>query len=137
MANHNPAESILSKLEKVRQIGDGKCMACCPAHDDKTPSLSVRDTGENMLIHCFAGCCADDVLATVGLTWRDLYRDEGKASFVAAASAASRIIKPPAQIDIERRILQIAAADLRAGLTLSAEDRARVALAKERVEGLA
>ncbi len=31
-----------------------------------------------MLIHCFAGCPADAVLAAVGLTWRDLYAGEAR-----------------------------------------------------------
>jgi len=32
-------------------------MACCPAHDDKDPSLSVTDTEDDkVLVHCHAGC---------------------------------------------------------------------------------
>jgi hypothetical protein len=31
--------------------------ARCPAHEDKTPSLSVRDAeGDKLLTHCFSGC---------------------------------------------------------------------------------
>jgi hypothetical protein len=37
-------------------------------------------------------------------------------------------------LDIERMVLQIAAVDLRAGKTLSTEDRARVELARQRLE---
>jgi hypothetical protein len=39
-------------------------VAPCPSHDDDQPSLSLRD-GENgkLLVHCFAGCDARDVLA--------------------------------------------------------------------------
>jgi hypothetical protein len=41
-------------------------LAKCPAHDDRTPSLSVSD-GENgrALIHCFAGCEARDIIAAL------------------------------------------------------------------------
>ena len=34
----------------------------CPAHDDRTPSLSVRVGARSLLLHCFAGCDATDVL---------------------------------------------------------------------------
>jgi hypothetical protein len=38
----------------------GLCL--CPAHDDRTPSLSVRPGRKRLLFHCFAGCSAEDVL---------------------------------------------------------------------------
>lgn len=42
--------------ESIRLIGrNGKYMACCPFHDDSTPSLSIRD--DIGLFHCF-GCGA-------------------------------------------------------------------------------
>lgn len=32
-------------------------MAPCPAHEDKSPSLSIRDTDDGkILVHCHAGC---------------------------------------------------------------------------------
>lgn len=38
----------------------GLCL--CPAHDDRTPSLSIRPGRTRLLLHCFAGCSAEDVL---------------------------------------------------------------------------
>lgn len=48
-------------------------MACCPAHDDKNPSLSIRE-GENgkVLLKCFAGCLNTAICAAIGLTMSDL-----------------------------------------------------------------
>ena len=40
-------------------------MACCPAHPDRTPSLSVRAGDHIVLFHCFAGCSPDDVRAAL------------------------------------------------------------------------
>lgn len=40
-----------------------KGMACCPAHDDRTPSLGVTLGRKAILFHCFAGCDRSDVLA--------------------------------------------------------------------------
>src|SRR3546814_1361598 len=37
-------------------------MCCCPAHDDRTPSLSVRIGETRLLFKCFAGCDISDVL---------------------------------------------------------------------------
>lgn len=37
-------------------------MCRCPAHDDRTPSLSVRAGERRLLFHCFAGCETADVL---------------------------------------------------------------------------
>lgn len=34
----------------------------CPAHDDRSPSLSVRPGRTRLLLHCFAGCAARDIL---------------------------------------------------------------------------
>ena len=47
---------VLARLRKTRKTKDG-WMACCPAHPDTTPSLSVGigDDGR-ILLNCFAGC---------------------------------------------------------------------------------
>jgi putative DNA primase/helicase len=36
---------------------------CCPAHDDHTPSLSLRDGERGLIVKCWAGYDARDVLA--------------------------------------------------------------------------
>jgi putative DNA primase/helicase len=41
-------------------------MASCPAHDDRTPSLSIRDSDDgHLLVHCHAGCDQERVIATL------------------------------------------------------------------------
>jgi hypothetical protein len=40
-------------------------MTCCPAHDDRSPSLSLSDGERALLVHCFAGCEPRDVLAAL------------------------------------------------------------------------
>ena len=70
----NPTENILSRLEKVKQRQPGQWSACCPAHADKGPSLSVRETPDGaVLLHCFAGCAVKDVVAAMGLELHDLF----------------------------------------------------------------
>ena len=40
-------------------------MCRCPAHDDRTPSLSVRVGDTRLLFKCFAGCDTRDVLRAI------------------------------------------------------------------------
>lgn len=57
----NPPASLEARgREIVERLGGewrrsgGMCH--CPAHDDRTPSLSVRPGERRLLFHCFAGC---------------------------------------------------------------------------------
>jgi hypothetical protein len=62
------ADALLSRLNKVKRVGPGRWMACCPAHPDKTPSLSIREAdGGTVLINDFGGCGAAEIMAAVGL----------------------------------------------------------------------
>lgn len=65
-------ETLLSRLDKLRPNGSNKWMACCPAHDDGSPSLGIKQSDNGtILIHCFAGCSVDDVTASIGMeTWQ-------------------------------------------------------------------
>ena len=56
------AEAVARQLDQPRRTGKHSWMACCPAHDDKTPSLSLTDKQNGKLTwHCFAGCSQDAV----------------------------------------------------------------------------
>ncbi len=49
------AADRIAKALKARHSGRG-WIAHCPAHEDRSPSLSVRQEGDKILVHCFAGC---------------------------------------------------------------------------------
>ena len=56
------AELSGSGRAKAKKNGRNGWMVCCPAHDDRTPSLSLADgRNGNLLYHCFGGCRPDDV----------------------------------------------------------------------------
>jgi len=63
----------ISVLERaaaiVRELGGvwhGNYAMCrCPAHDDRTPSLSVKAGDTAVLFHCFAGCTSAEILAAL------------------------------------------------------------------------
>lgn len=61
----------MSTVERIagelngRRSGKG-WMVCCPAHDDRTPSLSIgQGTDGKILVKCFAGCAQERVLAAL------------------------------------------------------------------------
>ena len=54
------AKNIVEKLGGVWRGTRGECR--CPAHDDGTPSLSVRLGDTAILFHCFAGCTPVEVM---------------------------------------------------------------------------
>lgn len=69
-----PIELALSRLEKVRQRQPGQWSTRCPAHADKGPSLSLRESPDgSVLLHCFAGCSAAEVVSAMGLELSDLF----------------------------------------------------------------
>ena len=69
-----PAHHIFSLKHTARRIceslggrwSETKGMACCPAHKDHTPSLSVTLGRKAILFHCFAGCDQQSVLSALG-----------------------------------------------------------------------
>ena len=66
-------DTLLEKLERVRLTSNGKWLACCPAHDDKSPSLGIKVTDDGkILLHCFAGCSVSEIVSAIGLKLSDL-----------------------------------------------------------------
>lgn len=76
----------------ARPAGPDKWLARCPAHDDRSPSLSIRPGRDGRtLVHCFAGCSFSDIVAAAGLRPRDL---SGRAATASARPCASRQAGP-------------------------------------------
>lgn len=93
-------EALLSRLAGVRLVGAGRWVACCPAHPDRKPSLSIRVLDGKILLHCFAGCDSDAVLAALGLTWADLHQGHARPW---ETPTYYRPAPAPATPDAERR----------------------------------
>lgn len=73
---------LLDRLEKVKQTGPEKWIACCPAHDDRSPSLGIAIKDDKVLIKCWSGCGAIDVLNAVGLDYSVLFPEkEGRLDY--------------------------------------------------------
>lgn len=133
------AQPLLDRLERVRSHGKG-WTARCPAHQDQGPSLSITETSDRVLVHCFAGCHASDVLAAVGLSFADLFPPrhwpDGKEQRLQAHRSV-RDASRDAALDLlalESKIALIAARQVAAGQPLSLEDEDRLAVAVERID---
>jgi hypothetical protein len=75
VANVEEAARWFQLVSRLRGVhgSRGHIQARCPAHGDTHPSLSVRQaTDGRILVHCFAGCSARDVVTALGLTLADL-----------------------------------------------------------------
>jgi len=96
------AESIARALGG-RKVGQG-WTARCPAHDDRSPSLSIRDAGGKVLVRCHAGCDQHDVIAA--LRERGLWADKKPARW---RNPRRRPVKAerPDRHDLERSAIAI------------------------------
>ncbi len=128
--------NLLSKLEKVKPSGSCKWLACCPSHDDKSPSLAIKlSDDEKVLIHCFAGCEPREILSAIGLTMSDLFPDSTKYQ---------KGSKPPKfnkyelfdLIEFEAIILSLAIRQLLEGYELSDQDLTRVISAESTIDNI-
>ena len=77
------AERLLARLDRVTQSAPDRWRACCPAHPSRhrTQSLAVRELGDGtLLLKCFYGCGAADIVAAVGMQLRRLVPGEARAA---------------------------------------------------------
>jgi Toprim domain len=56
------AEALAGRKVSAR---GGNYLVRCPAHDDDSPSLSLRDGDCGIIVHCFAGCSPGDVYTAI------------------------------------------------------------------------
>ena len=108
------ASALIERLHGVRNTGHGRWLARCPAHADRSPSLSVRELDDGrVLLHDFGGCDVESILGAVGLQFADLFPPRASAlSFT--RPTASRIPATDAlqAIDHEAHVVAVIGADM-------------------------
>lgn len=81
MTSPSPVERVLERLESKGRSGD-EWEASCPVvenhkHGDRKPSLTIGEGGNGCaVVCCQKGCPTKDVLAAIGLSFRDLYAQD-------------------------------------------------------------
>jgi hypothetical protein len=131
------AETLLSRLDKVKQIKPGNWVARCPAHDDRGPSLAVRELDDGRtLAHCFAGCAVHEIVQSVGLSLSDLYPERigGNQHAVKGERRPFPAADVLRCIAFEALVVLTAGAALLAGEPFGEADRARLVMAVERIQ---
>lgn len=135
--HHNGIDTLLSHLERVRQSAPDRWTARCPAHDDKGPSLSVRELPDGrVLLHCFAGCNVTEVLGAVGLEIDALFplREVAHGRPERRPFPAADVLRA---LGFESLVVLIAARTVKDGKPLNDTDHERLTLAVSRIqEGL-
>lgn len=95
---------ILARLKNVKgPDGSGNYLACCPAHDDKKQSLSVKQGDKGVVLKCYAGCGVRDICARLGIEMKDLF-DKPKEQ-PAAPKQQRRIVKTYPYVDKDGKLL--------------------------------
>ncbi|HEX6995054.1 MAG TPA: DNA primase [Gammaproteobacteria bacterium] len=127
---------LLARLDGVRETGPGKWIARCPAHEDRRPSLSIRETDDGtILLHDFGGCSPIEIVHTLGLEYRDLFPDRAirrvdrRARGVPRLSAAERL----ELIEHEVTVAALLADEIARTRSATAEQAHRLALAAGRI----
>jgi hypothetical protein len=121
---------LLSRLSRVRRTGPNSWLACCPAHADRTPSMTVKVVEDGrILVHDFGGCGAADAMAAIGLSLSDLfpqplYHRAKPVSHPFTAQDALRALRR------EAAVVAISLADFAEGREV---DQARLQVASERI----
>jgi hypothetical protein len=107
---------LLFTLECVRSRGTGKWSAKCPAHPDRSPSLSIAEGQKGLLLKCWAGCTLQEITGALGLRVADLFSDAPLAKSQRAISQTPRIDPRALAFRLELYALDLR---LRAELVLS------------------
>lgn len=131
-------DNVLAQLTKVRQRQPGQWSARCPAHEDRGPSLSVRETpAGSVLLFCFAGCGVDAVVAAMGLDMTDLFpprqvsgNEPKRTPRLLTAGQALELL------DREAHLVAVTAANVLHGVVLNQNDLTRITKAAGRIHWL-
>lgn len=126
---------ILPRLEKAKKTGKGNWLACCPAHDDKNPSMTIHEADDGrILVRCWAGCSFEEIVGAVGLGWEPWFPPNPTKD----RSVAIRKPFPAADVlealAFECIVLAVHSADMATGKELTDLEKRRMWLAFERFE---
>lgn len=116
---------ILPKLQKAHQKGE-RWWACCPVHNDKNPSMTLKEEDGKVLIHCFS-CQANgqQVAEALGLPGSVLFRDSKRQAI------PQKVLEKAKE---DAYFIEIYEEQKRKGGRITTNDWKRYRTAKERVK---
>jgi hypothetical protein len=110
-------ETLLSRLDGVRQVKSNGWMSRCPAHSGEGRSLAITDKDNGyILIHCFAHECeVSDILGAVGMSVGDLFPERLPDRSYTPAKHAIPSIDVLRVMRQELSVVQVLMSDFEAG----------------------
>lgn len=119
-------DALLSRLEKVRKHGQGKWVSCCPAHDDRSPSLAIKEIDGTILLHCFGGCSVDEVTGALGINASDLFPPRERSEHAAKGKPSFDAYQALRALADDVTVLLVATRMVISGEKLSETDMVRL-----------
>jgi len=128
-------EKVLTALgDSVRARGNGKWTAKCPAHDDRTPSLSISvDPNGTVGVKCWVGCTFEAIADSLSLKASDFFADKIKAPFTFGAKMDYFTGEAIKALYDEILFIHIACNDIVSGRGIKKSDLARTEKAMGRL----
>lgn len=121
---------ILDRLELVRERGGGQWSARCPAHEDRGPSLSIKEVSDGrILLHCFAGCGVSEVTAAIGVELQDLFPPQETTARGTQSESRRKLLSKGQALELlqaESLFAAVCAGNLANGVDLAPADRSRL-----------
>lgn len=133
------AEPLLQRLDGVQKSGNG-WRAKCPNCGGRSRKVSIAESDSRVLLFCFGGCKAIEVLEAVGITWADIMPPRHWPETPAERRQARRAIREAgwaAALTVlarEARVALFAARELWAIGSLTPEDGQRLRVAVDRID---
>ena len=128
------AEALLSRLDGVRQTAPGHWIARCSAHEDRRPSLNVRECEDGrVLMICRAGCENYDELRAVRLDFDALFPPRAIGDYLPRERRPFHAADVLRCVAFEISLASLAADNLANGIALTDDDRERLRLASSRL----
>jgi hypothetical protein len=129
MSNIN---NLLNALQGVKKTGTNKWVARCCAHEDKSPSLAIKELDDGrILLHCFAGCDVASIVSAIGFELQDLFPE--RLEIKKGERRPFDAYQVMECLRDESLIVLLAASDMCANGFISVDDAIRVQQAHERI----
>jgi hypothetical protein len=106
-------DRLLPLLEGVRSVADDRWIGRCPAHADRTPSLSIRQTEDRVLVQDWAGCDAKAIVAAIGLALAELFDDALSTRRQPAPHSREMVTAAERLANLEGQLIESYALELR------------------------
>lgn len=133
-------DALLPRLQGVKKTGADRWIACCPAHEDRHPSMAIAMSAKNpgnVVIRCFAGCEPEEILAAIGLTFDALFPERALDHHI---HGQRRPFFPTDVFEIalrEMTIVAVISSRMHANRTISDADYERLFVAAGRLNNIA